>query len=450
MKIIIIGNGISGITAARWIRKLSNHEILVISEESEYFYSRTALMYIYTGHMRFEDTKPYEDWFWKKNNIDLRKARVTHIETENRFILLDDGETIHYDKLILATGSVSNKMGWPGQDLEAVTGLYGLPDLEKMEKFSKNLERAVIVGGGLIGIEMAEMFHSRNIPVTLLVRESQYWDNVLPLQEASMISKHILAHHIDLRLGVNLDSILSDDQGNVVAVKVKETGETISCGFVGLTPGVSPNLALVKNTPIEFQKGILVNDFLETNIPGIYAIGDCAQVRNPKPGRTSVEAVWYTGRMMGETVAHTLCVHPTVYNPGIWFNSAKFFDIEYQVYGNVPNNLPDHLDCIFWQHPNGRKSIRIVYTCENHTVTGFNLLGIRYRQEVCVNWLKNKATLEEILPCLPLANFDPEFSQQYEKELIDIYNHKYQSNVTLGKKRSLKQVFRFLEKKQGG
>ena len=130
MNIAIIGNGISGITAARWIRKLSDHSITVISSESEHFYSRTALMYIYMGHMRYEDTKPYEDWFWKKNRIDLIKDHVISISTDDHSITLREGGLLKYDKLIIASGSKSNKFGWPGQDLNGVNGLYHLQDLE--------------------------------------------------------------------------------------------------------------------------------------------------------------------------------------------------------------------------------------------------------------------------------------------------------------------------------
>ena len=156
MHIAIIGNGISGITAARYIRKLSEHKITVISSESDHFFSRTALMYIYMGHMRFEDTKPYEDWFWEKNRINLKKGFVKKVNHQDNEILFTKGEKMKYDKLILATGSASNKFGWPGQDLEAVHGMYSLQDLEAMEKYSEGLKCAVIVGGGLIGIEMAE------------------------------------------------------------------------------------------------------------------------------------------------------------------------------------------------------------------------------------------------------------------------------------------------------
>ena len=168
--IVIIGNGIAGITAARHIRKGSQSRITVISSETEHFFSRTALMYIYMGHMRYEHTKPYEDWFWKKNHIELVKDHVVRVSTPDKSLMLASGNTVHYDILIIATGSRSNKFGWPGQDLKGVQGLYSFQDLEAMESGTKNIHRAVVVGGGLIGIEMVEMLLSRKIEVTFLIR----------------------------------------------------------------------------------------------------------------------------------------------------------------------------------------------------------------------------------------------------------------------------------------
>lgn len=445
MHIVIIGNGISGVTAARFIRKLSDHKITVISSESEHFYSRTALMYIYMGHMRYEDTKPYEDWFWEKNRIDLKFNYVHSVDTSQKLLSLDNDQTISYDKLILACGSKSNKFGWPGQDLKAVSGLYHLQDLEEMESHSKGLQRAVIVGGGLIGIEMAEMFHSRGIPVTMLVRESSYWDNVLPKEEADMITDHIREHHIDLRLEKNLDSIIDDGSGKACAVIVKETGERIDCGFVGLTPGVSPNVSFLKDSGIELGRGIKVNEYLETSVADIYAIGDCAERIEPVPGRRPIEAVWYTGRMMGETVAHTICGKRIAYNPGIWFNSAKFIDIEYQVYGTVLNKPPENHKSLFWKHPEGRHSVRIVYDTQTSAILGFNLFGIRYRHEVCEQWIKEQAHVETVLQDLSLANFDPEFYKQYESDIVAQYNKETGKNLTLKKKRGLGSVLSFLK-----
>src|SRR5688572_6641931 len=109
--IVIIGNGISGVTAARHIRKGSNHRITIISSETQHFYSRTALMYIYMGHLKYEHTKPYEDFFWKKNKIDLLFDHVEKVETPSKALTLKSGNRITYDVLIIASGSKSNKFG---------------------------------------------------------------------------------------------------------------------------------------------------------------------------------------------------------------------------------------------------------------------------------------------------------------------------------------------------
>jgi len=446
MHIAIIGNGISGITAARFIRKLSDHSITIISDESDYFFSRTALMYVFMGHMRKEDIKPYEDWFWTKNKITLKRARVIEINTQQKTLILKDEPELSYDRLIIATGSTPNKFGWPGQDLDSVQGMYTMQDLDSMEAASKDIERAVIVGGGLIGIEMAEMFHSRHIPVTFLVREKSYWDMVLPPVESAMINQHIRENGIDLQLETELKEIIDDGNGRACAV-ITSKGERIDCQFVGLTAGVRPNINFIKeNTPdIEISKGILVDEHLETSVPNIYAIGDCAQIRNPLPGRRPIEAVWYTGKMMGETVAYTICGKEKKYDPGIWFNSAKFLDIEYQVYGTVLANPPDHHKSVLWEHPEGRKSIRIIYDENTDSVIGFNLMGIRYRHEVCEKWLKEKARIETVLQNLGLANFDPEFYPQYEADLINSYNEQTGKKLKLKTKRGLTAVLRFLK-----
>jgi NADPH-dependent 2,4-dienoyl-CoA reductase/sulfur reductase-like enzyme len=447
--VVIIGNGISGVTAARFIRKLSDKRITIISGETKYFFSRTALMYIYMGHMKFENTQPYEPWFWEKNRIDLVFDYVNDVDTQNKTLKMRKGDSISYDKLIIACGSTPNKFGWPGQDLDAVQGLYTYQDLQGMDKYTKGLKRAVIVGGGLIGLEMAEMFHSRNIPVTFLVREQRYWSAVMPEEESLMIGRHIVEHHIDLRLGTELKEILSDDNGRARAV-ITNTGEKIDCEFVGLTAGVSPNIKFIKESEacdVDTQRGILVNDYLETTAPDVYALGDCAQLMNPMDGRRPIEAIWYTGRMMGETVAHTICGKRTPYVPSLWFNSAKFLDIEYQVYGTVLANPPESHAQLYWEYKDGRKSIRLVFDKESNRILGFNLMGVRYRHEVCEKWIEENTSIEEVLQNLGLANFDPEFFDEYEAAVVEQYNSKFNKNLKLQQKRSLTAAIRFLKNK---
>lgn len=439
--IVIIGNGISGVTVARHIRKLSDKRITIISSETDYFFSRTALMYIYMGHMRFENTKPYEDGFWKKNRIDLLRAHVEEIYADKKSLLFSNGEQFTYDKLILAVGSKPNKFGWPGQDLNAVQGLYSYQDLQSMEAYSPDTQKAVIVGGGLIGVEMAEMFRSRDIDITFLVREDRFWGNVMPEKEGALIARHIKEHHVDLRFNTELKEILSDDDGRARAV-VTNTGEEIPCQFVGLTAGVSPNVAFLKEGPIAINRGILVNEFLETNVPDVYAIGDCAEFKQHPTGRRNIEQVWYTGRMMGETLAKTICGSKTAYRPGIWFNSAKFFDIEYQTYGWVYSQLKENEADFYWEHENGKICLHLVYDKSSNALLGINVFGMRLRHEVCERWIKNQMVIDEVITYLKDANFDPEFFKQHEHAIVKAYNEQYHKTIQPAKK-DWRRIFQF-------
>ena len=424
--IVIIGNGISGVTAARHIRKLSNNKITIISAETDYFFSRTALMYVYMGHLKFEHTKPYENWFWKKNNIHLKKGFVENVNPQAKELTFSNGEKMDYDKLIIATGSKPNKFGWPGQDLKAVMGMYHKQDLESIEKYAPNkkeCKRAVIVGGGLIGIELAEMLRSRDIPVTFLVRENSFWDAVLPSGESKMINRHIKEHHIDLRLNSNLKEILSDENGKARAVVIAETGEEIPCNLVGLTAGVSPNISFLKDSGIELGRGVKVNRFLETNSKDIYAIGDCAEQHEPIGQRRPIESVWYTGRMMGETLAQTICGNKIEYKPGHWFNSAKFLDIEYQTYGWVWAQPKENEAHFYWEHKDEKKCIHINFDKNTRMFIGINTFGIRMRHEFFNKVLSEKRSVDFVIENLEAANFDPEFFKKHETEILNSFNN---------------------------
>jgi len=424
--IVIIGNGISGITAARHIRKRSNFKITVVSSETKYFYSRTALMYIYMGHMKFENTKPYEDTFWKKNRIDLLFDHVDKVDTSLKSLQLKSGNQLAFDQLIIATGSISNKFGWPGQNLIGVQGLYSFHDMELMQQQKRQVKQAVIIGGGLIGVEMAEMLLSQNIQVTVLVREKEFWHNVLPMEEANLISRHIRSHHVDLKLETELLEIIGDGDGKVREV-VTNTGERISCQFVGLTVGVSPNVHFLDGSGIEVKRGVMVNEFLETTIPDIYAIGDCVERRYHLPDRRNIEQVWYTGRMMGEVVAQTICGEKTKYEPGPWFNSAKFFDIEYQTYGSVSNQLAEDEADFYWEHPDENKAMHFVWYKNSEKFKGINAFGIRLRHECFDRWLRAGSSIQYVMSHLSEANFDPEFFVRHESEIAKAFIIKYPS-----------------------
>lgn len=385
------------------------------------------------GHMTLENTQPYEPRFWKENNLDLKKAYVEKLAPETNELVFSDGQKMKYDALVLAVGSKSNKFGWPGQDLPGVQGLYSYQDLELLEENSKGAKRAVIIGGGLIGIELAEMLLSRGIKVTFLIREKRFWNGVLPDGESDLVTRHVFEHGVDLRVQTELDEIIAGEDGRVSKVRTK-SGEEIPCQLVGLTAGVSPNIDFLKGGQLEINRGILVDEYLETNIPHVYAIGDCAEFRNPVEGRRPFEQIWYTGKIMGEAVAKSICGVKTKYLPGQWFNSAKFFDIEYQTYGRVFPKLKDEEANFYWEHENGKMCIHMVFHKTTRKFIGINAFGIRLRHHAFDRWLNDEKTVEYVVEHLKDANFDPEFYKQHEGAIVAKFNKEQNTDIQVAKK----------------
>lgn len=417
MHVVIIGNGITGVTVARELRKRSSDaRITLVSGESLQHWSRPALMYIYMGHMRPEDTLPYPEPFWAKNRIQRVQAWVEHIDTDAHQLRFADGGTLAYDQLVLATGSQPNRFGWPGQDLERVTGMYSLQDLQRIDQASAGLRQAVIVGGGLIGVELAEMLHSRGVHVVFLVREASYWSNALPPEESAMVTELVRAEGIELRLSTELKEILGDDEGRARAV-VTSDGDEVPCQLVGLTAGVRPNLSALHDSGIETGRGILVDDALRTSAPDVWAAGDCAEIRRPEGQRNLLQQVWYTGRLQGERLARNLLGDVGDYDPGIWFNSAKFFDLEWHTYGTVLPNPPSDEQHLVWQDTAARKLLRLVFGPDG-ALRGMNALGIRYRHRVFERWIDEKRDASYVLGRLSEANFDPELYRRPEPRIV--------------------------------
>jgi len=414
---IIIGNGIAGTTLARHIRKRSAKSILIISEEGPYFFSRTALMYVFMGHLRFEDTQPYENTFWTQNNIALLQQKVTGLLTEKNGVTIATGETLYYNTLILATGSKPNLLAQLSTRGKGIQGFYHKSDLETLEQWVTTTQQAVVVGGGLIGVELAEMLHSRNIEVHYMIRGDYFGAHLLPPEEGQMVTNHIRKQGIHLHLNDEPQKLTLDDSARVQAVSTQK-GKTILCQWLGLAVGVSPNLEGFENSTLDINKGVVVDEYLKTNRDNVYAIGDCAEMANPPSGRKKIEAVWYSGRAMGETLAQTLCGTPTVFEPGPWFNSAKFFDIEYQTYGQVspqPDSEKEHQ--LYWQHPQKNCSLRLAFNPNTNRFLGVLALGIRLRHILFDRWLRQEKSLAYVIKNLSKAGFDPEFSSDYFKKM---------------------------------
>ena len=197
MRYVIIGNGVAGATAAMTLRKRDETaSITLIGGESDYFFSRTALMYAYMDRMTLRDLEPFERSVWDRQAIRRVRGWVRDIDAVA--VTLESGESIPYDRLLLATGARPNRPSWEGLD-RASNGLVhfvSLQDLEQCERLTTPAGKAIVVGGGLIGVELVECLAHHGMDVTFLILEPWYWPVAMATDEGEMISDHIRRHGV--------------------------------------------------------------------------------------------------------------------------------------------------------------------------------------------------------------------------------------------------------------
>lgn len=426
MHVAIIGNGIAGCTLATTLRASSDFQITLISEESLVPYARTALMYLFSGDVRWEDTLIHPEEFWQTVGIQRIMEKVSQVNTTERYFTLASGQKIDYDILVLATGSKPHRPSWWSENLDGISSLYHLEDLSRItNQVKENPTCACIAGGGLIGVELAEMLHQRRIPTTMIVREPSFMSHWLPPEESAMISSHLAEKGVAVLYREEVEQLIGQ-HGRIEQVRLK-SNRVLPCQFLGVTTGVLPNTELVEQTAVRTGRGILVDERLETSVPGVYAIGDCAELRYPATHRQGTEAVWYVAREMGRQLAEILLHQRSRYEPKCWFNSTSFFSLQLHVYGAIqPGPGTDATD-LFWQHPGHRISVRIQADYQNNCATGILSVGLRLRHAVCEQWITQKVPLETILRDWNQAVFEPEFSQRHtaaiQNTFVTVLNH---------------------------
>ncbi len=398
MHYAILGNGICGMEAALFLREReADARITLVSDEHDHFFSRPALMYVFAGQTSLRDTEPYDRELYER----MRFERV-------------------YDKLLLAVGSCGRPAPWPGSPGPGVHYFVTLGDLEGLDREALKGQRAVVIGGGLIGVEVAEILLNRGLPVTFVVRENWYFPLALDGNEAQLVTEHMHHHGIDVRLGVNVEEILRGPDGRPRAVGIVG-GEEVPADLVVAAIGVVPNTAFLAGSALTLSKGgaVEVDDALKTSAPDVWAAGDCANV-TWADGSRRPEQLWYTARDQGRLAARSMLGDDVAYRRGTWYNSAKFFDLEWTTAGWVPvllnwDNTPidpgPDVRSWFQRVPGRFVSQRIVV--KGDRVIGFNFLGSRWDHEPLMQWIHERRSLRWVLEHLHEAQFDEEFMPRF-------------------------------------
>ena len=416
MHAVIVGNGVAGVSCAFEIRKRNpDWKITLISKETDYFFSRTALMYCYMDRMKPVDLEPYERSVYKKQRIELIRDEVINFNSETKKVELKNSPEMVFDKLVLALGAAPRNIPWQGSQSvkEGIVNFVSMQDLEECERLTPTTSQAVVVGGGLIGIELVECLLHHNIQTTFLIREPFFWPVALGEEEAQMVGEHMREHGVDLRFGEQIESIESDSSGRVSSLKT-DKNNTLPCQMLGVCVGVSPAIEWLSkvSTPPQLGRGIQVNSYFETSLPDVYACGDCAEIHSDlsKPSdRPLLELIWYSAKRQGELTGVSVSGLKRAYEPPIFYNSSKFFEIEYTTVG-VVNQSPKGSKTVTLKLEEEKASVRLIQN-ERGRLIGFNGLGARFDHTIIEDWIEEQWTVEQCIQNLKSAQFDVEFGR---------------------------------------
>jgi NADPH-dependent 2,4-dienoyl-CoA reductase/sulfur reductase-like enzyme len=339
-------------------------------------------------------------------NFERVRDRVVSLSPPDRVLELNKSGKLKYDKLLIASGSLAIPAPWPGGELDGVGQFVTWGNLEWLRKKTPTAKRAVVVGGGLIGIETVEVLLKAGIRTSFLIREGTFWPIALNREESDLIVERMRHHGCDVHLSNEVAEILGKD-GSVSGVRTR-SGDVFECDLVMVTIGVAPQTLPFKGSGLQFDErgGIVVDEYLQTGVADIWAAGDCSSVvwfnnvRRP-------EQLWYTSRDQGRIAGRNMVGDRRVYKRGTFYNSAKFFDIEYTTAGLVNFNVDGEAN---WYHEEvgGRFTQRIVHL-PDQTVIGFNMLGRRWDHRILVRWIEERRQVPWVLDHLDEARFDEEF-----------------------------------------
>ncbi|MDN5320512.1 MAG: hypothetical protein PWP49_932 [Thermococcaceae archaeon] len=385
MRIVVIGSGTAGSNFALFARKLDRKaEIIVIGKEKTMQYSPCALPFVLSGKIpKLENIIVFPNDFYEKQKIQMMlDTEAKEIDRERKVVVTDKGE-VPYDKLIIATGSKAFVPPIKGVESEGVFTLKTLEDVKKIQAYieKRNPKKAIIIGAGLIGLEGAVAFRELGMEVVVVELLDHLLPTMLDKDTASIVQSHLEEKGIEFKFGVAVSEILGNP---VTAVKVGE--EKIEADLVLIATGVRANVELAQRAGLEVNRGIVVDEYLRTSDPDIYAIGDCAEVFDAVTGKRTLSQLGTTAVRMAKVAAENVFGKDVKFRPV--FNTAitELFDLEIGTFGITQERASkEGIDIVVGKfkgstkpeyYPGGKPIIvKLIFRREDRKLVGAQIVG---------------------------------------------------------------------------
>jgi NAD(P)H-nitrite reductase large subunit len=336
----IVGSGIAGLAAAEAMRQLlPQATISMISEEPHHFYSRPGLAYLLRGdipekqlHIRTRDDL-------RALNVSRIAARVDQLLHDRHELVLANGKRVNYDRVLLATGACAVPPPFPGGDLAGIVKLDSLDDTRHILKLAGRGKTAVVIGGGITALELVEGLLARGMNVHYFLRGDRYLSDVLDETESHIVMERLRHEGVVIHTNTQVKQALGEpgrvSAGSKLSSVETQAGATIACDILAVAIGVRPRLDLARQAGLKLDKGIIVNEFMETSAADVYAAGDVAEVRDPRTGTTTLDVLWPTALAMGRAAGANMAGRRCPYLKDVPFNVTQLTGLKVTIIGAV-------------------------------------------------------------------------------------------------------------------
>jgi NAD(P)H-nitrite reductase large subunit len=391
---VIIGNGVAGTTAADTLRKNDpNCSIHLFTNEPYPLYNRVSLPRFLQGVIT-EQRVMIRDFAWhEQRNIRLiTETMLTEVNTEERVVVTDKGEVYPYDALLVATGGWANPLRVPGaSDTKHIYNFVTLDDTKTIVARMLESRTALAYGGSFISYELCDGFAVRKLHTTWLMRGPYWLRNCLDREGADVVENIARKFGVEVICGDEIASVVPQN-GVPSYVKTKQ-GREFQADVIGVGLGITLNTRILANTPVEIRSGIVTNEYLETNVPGVYAAGDVAEFYDPTIEAHHTMGTWDNalahGRIVGINMAggHEAYVDVPTY-------TSPLFDVNIAVVGTAESNNPE-LESISRREPGekGNENYRKLFFHENKLV-GVVMVGSPKGRKKLVEIVKGQQVIE--------------------------------------------------------
>jgi NAD(P)H-nitrite reductase large subunit len=391
-KYVIVGASAAGIGAVEAIREVDPvGTITVISEEPCPQYSRPMISDFVSGKADFHKMKCRTDDFWKENNVEaLTSKKATALNLDEKTVQLEGGEKVAYEKLLLATGGKPFVPKMEGSDKDGVFTFTTFKDAELLAAKidSINAKAAVVIGAGLIGISVTEALLKRGLKVTMVELQDKILSLLLDAKASDLVEAVVRKAGVNIVTGQSVQKILGkpDNEGVVDGV-ILTKGDQVLCDLVVIAIGVVPRTELVTGTAVKTNRGIVVDNIMQTNVTDVYASGDVAEAYDFIMNQNRLLPLWPLAVLEGQVAGYNMAGKKTTYMGGTNMSSLKYFGIPIVSIG-LANPKEDPALEVLVEHYAERNVYKKI-VLKNNVIVGMMLVNSIERAGILFYLMKN-------------------------------------------------------------